>query len=609
MTNTKILQNIANKLRINSIQMTTAAGSGHPTSCMSSAEIMAYLFFDELHYNTKDAFDPGNDEFVLSKGHAAPILWAAYAEAGIIAKEKLLTLRQINSDLEGHPTPRMEWIKIATGSLGQGLGAGVGMALAQKMLKSPARTFVLMGDGEIAEGSVWEACNLAAHFKTDNLFAIVDVNGLGQSQQTMHGHDVVAYQKKFAAFGFESLVVDGHDLEALKNAFAYLKKSKKPKALLCSTIKGKGFSEVEDKNGWHGVPFEKGMANRAIGEIGEIKEFDATKSVKAAFKVKKIKIKKNKLELNEYKKNELAATRDAYGKALLNLGLADPTVVAVDGDVKNSTKADKFFKKFPQRSFECYIAEQGMTGVGLGLAAKGFIPFVATFAAFLSRAHDFFRMGAYSHTNCKFVGSHVGVSIGADGPSQMGLEDVAMFREIPGCVVLHPSDAVSCEYCVKEIAEHKGICYLRTLRPKTAVLYKNGEKFPLGGSKVLKKSGNDKVTVFATGITVHEALKAYDLLKKEGVAIQIVDCYSLHPVDKKGFNKAIERTAGKAVVVEDHYPAGGLGEAVKSVIKGKNRIKHLCIKELPRSGSAEELMEKYGISANWIVKAVKEVMK
>lgn len=609
MTETKKLQDISNNLRVHSIQMTTAAGSGHPTSCMSAAEIIAYLFFDEMHYNVKDAFDPGNDEFVLSKGHAAPILWAAYAEAGIITKEKLLTLRQIDSDLEGHPTPRMEWIKIATGSLGQGLGAGVGMAIAQKMLKSSARTFVLMGDGEIAEGSVWEACNLAAHFKTNNLFAIVDVNGLGQSQQTMHGQDVVAYQKKFAAFGFESLVVDGHDLEALKNAFVYLKKSKKPKVLICKTVKGKGFSEVEGKNGWHGVPFDRKTAERALAEIGEIAEIDSAKYVKKAFKVKRLRIKKNKLKLNSYPLGEAIATRDAYGNALLNLGLADPSVVAVDGDVKNSTKAEKFFKKFPERSFECFIAEQGMTGLGLGLAAKGFIPFVATFAAFLTRAHDFFRMGAYSFTNCKFVGSHVGVSIGADGPSQMGLEDLAMFREIPGCVVLHPADAVSCEYCVKEMAEHEGICYLRTLRPKTAVLYKTGEKFPVGGSKILKKSSKDVVTVFATGITVHEALKAYNLLKKEGMYIQIIDCYSLHPVDKRGFNRAIVRTGGKAVVAEDHYPAGGLGEAVKSVVKGKNKIKHLCIKELPRSGSAEELLERYRISANSIVGAVKEMMK
>jgi len=609
MTDAKILQDIADNLRIHSIRMTTEAGSGHPTSCMSMAEIMSVLFFDEMHYNVKNPNDWGNDEFVLSKGHAAPILWAAYAEAGIIDKKDLLTLRKIDSVLEGHPTPRMKWIKAATGSLGQGLSIGTGIAMAQTMAKSPARTFVVLGDGEMAEGSVWEACDIAAYYNLKKLYAIVDVNRLGQSQPTKHGHDVEIYKKKFEAFGWHALTIDGHDINEIKKVLKKANEFNGPCAIICKTIKGKGFADVSDKNGWHGVPLSKDLAEKAIKKIGGLKEIDSAKYVNKQFPAEIPKFKKTDMEFTKYKKGDNIATRDAYGNALVNLGEARTDVIALDGDVKNSTKAESFFEKFPNRSFENFIAEQNMVGMAIGLDAKEFMPFVSTFSAFITRAHDFIRMGIYSFTKCKFVGSHCGVSIGEDGPSQMGLEDIAMFRSIPKCIVLHPSDAVSTEYCVKEMVEHDCMAYLRTLRPKTPIIYDKNEKFPIGGSKVLAKSDKDIATVIAAGITVHEALKAHELLKKEKIMIQVIDAYSIEPLDIDGINKAVKRTNGKVVVAEDHYRCGGLGEAVLSSLRGEIASKHLCVRDIPRSGQKDELLDLYGINAKHIAEAVKELVK
>jgi transketolase len=600
------LRKIATRLRIHSLRMTTAAGSGHPTTCLSAADLAACLFFSEMRWNTKDPNDPANDEFVLSKGHAAPLLWAAYAEAGLIPLASLLDLRKITSDLEGHPTPRMPWIKAATGSLGQGLSVGAGMALAQKLDRSPARTFVLMGDGECAEGQVWEAAAAAACWKLRNLVAVVDVNGLGQSDRTMHEHDLGALKRKFTAFGWDALIVAGHKIDKILAALKRAGKEGRPTVLLARTLKGKGVSFIEDLNGWHGKPLKADELARALEEIGCLPDVDARRFVRGPKPFKKRAV----ASPSDFPRTSYAdktATRLAYGNALLKLGQVNPAVVAIDGDVKNSTYADKFFEAFPGRSFQAFIAEQNMIGVGMGLAAKGYIPFMATFAAFLTRAHDQVRMAAYSFSNIKVCGSHVGVSIGEDGPSQMGLEDLAMFRPIPGCVVLYPSDAVSSEAAVAAAAAHKGMCYIRTSRPATPILYPAGEAFPIGGSKVLRKGEGDVATVIAAGITVHESLKACDALKKEGLGLRVIDAYSVAPLDAAGIIREVAATGGRAVVVEDHYPAGGLGEAVAGALAGRASLVHLCIRELPRSGKPDELLERFGISASHIARAVKEL--
>lgn len=607
MTKTEALTRIAKRLRVLSLRMTTEAGSGHPTTCLSSADIAACLFFDTMRFNPGDPNDWANDEFVLSKGHAAPLLWAVYAEAGIIPRQSLLDLRKVTSDLEGHPTPRMPWIKAATGSLGQGLSVGVGLALAQKMAGVRARTYVLMGDGECAEGSVWEAANGAARLGLRNLVGIVDANGLGQSQATMHGHDAKAYAAKFKAFGWEPIVVDGHKIPALREAFARAGRATRPAAIIARTLKGKGVSFIEDKDGWHGKPLKADELARALEELGGLPDVDSTKFVRRPKPVRPPKFRlETRFPRTPYP--DKTATRLAYGNAVAALGKVNTAVVALDGDVKNSTYHDRFFAAFPERSVQSYIAEQNMIGVGMGLAAKGYIPFCATFAAFWSRAHDQIRMAAYSLSNLKVCGSHVGVSIGEDGPSQMGLEDLAMFRPIPGCLVLYPSDPVSAEACVETAAAHRGLAYIRTTRPATAALYGPDEAFPAGGSKILRRSDADRAVVVAAGITVHEALKAHALLEKEGIAVRLVDAYSVQPLDEPGLRRSAAACGGRVVVVEDHYPAGGLGEAVAAALAGEARVVHLCVRELPRSGKPAELIDLYGIGAKAIAAAVKSLL-
>jgi transketolase len=603
----KALEKIAQRLRIHSFKMTSKAGSGHPTTCSSMAELAACLFFDEMQYNIRDPFDWSNDEFVLSKGHAAPLLWAAYAEAGIISQKSLMNLRKITSSLEGHPTPRMKWVKAATGSLGQGLSVGVGLAMAMKLGKCPRRVYVVMGDGECAEGAVWEAANQAYLAGLDNLCAILDINRLGQSDPTMHGHDLEAYERKFKAFGWNAVKIDGHNISQILSAFQKARQSKKPTAIIAKTIKGKGVSFLEDKNGWHGKPLKQADLERALNELGPMPDIDAKMYVKKPSKLKKPKLKRGfQFTKNTYTKD--TATRRAYGNALANLGKVNEAVVCIDGDVKNSTYADSFFAAFPKRSFDVYIAEQNMVGIGIGMAARGYLPFLATFAAFLCRAHDQIRMAGYSFSNLKLAGSHVGVSIGADGPSQMGLEDLALFRPIPGCAVLYPSDAYSTEGCVESLTRHKGLAYLRTTRPGTPVLYKKDEEFPIGGSKVLKRSQKDSAAVIAAGITIHEALKACEELKRENIQVRVIDAYSVQPMDPN-IVKEVARAGNKAVVVEDHFRSGGLGDAVASLLAGKADLIHLAVDELPRSGEPEELLEKYGISAGHIVQAVKRLIK
>ncbi|MCK4557058.1 MAG: transketolase [Candidatus Aminicenantes bacterium] len=602
-----VLSKIATRLRIHSVKMTTKAGSGHPTTCLSMADLIACLFFDEMRFNPQDPHDWANDEFVLSKGHAAPILWAAYAEAGIIPERSLMTLRKITSVLEGHPTPRMKWIKAATGSLGQGLSVGVGMAAAMKLGKSPGRVYVLQGDAECAEGSVWEACNTAHYLKFSNLCVVVDINRLGQSGETMHGHDIKAYERKFKAFGWDTISIDGHKIPEILKALQKARENKNPTAILARTIKGKGVSFVEDRNGWHGKPLKADEMKRALEELGPMPSVDSKKYVKKPRKSTTLQLKKRfNFKRTIYK--EKVATRRAYGNALEKLGQVNEAIVALDGDVKNSTYAEDFFEVFPKRSFQSYIAEQNMVGMGIGMAAKGFIPFMATFSAFLGRAHDQIRMASYSNSNIKLAGSHAGVSIGADGPSQMGLEDLAIFTPIPGCVVLYPSDAYSAEACVESMARYNGMAYIRTTRPATPLLYDKKEKFLIGGSKVLKESKKDTATIIAAGITVFEALKAYEELKADGIFVRVIDAYSIKPLDKDNIIKQVASAGKKAVVVEDHYASGGLGRAVVSALGGKAEFIHLAVKDLPRSGKPAELMDKYGISASHIVEAVKKLI-
>lgn len=607
MTKAEALSRIARRLRIHSLRMTSAAGSGHPTTCLSMADLAAVLFFSEMRYNVRDSEDWGNDEFVLSKGHAAPILWAVYAEAGIIPEAELMDLRKIASRLEGHPTPRMNWVKAATGSLGQGLSVGVGLALAQRLGRSPGRTFVLLGDGECAEGAVWEAANAAVHFGLKNLVAIVDVNRLGQSDATMHGHDLGAYARKFRAFGWRVHKVNGHDIPALLAAFEAVRKAGGPAVILAKTLKGKGVSFLEDRNGWHGKPLKDKELEKALRELGPAPRIDAKKFVRRPRTARRPRwVKSFNFIRTAY--SDKTATRLAYGIALESLARVNGWVVALDGDVKNSTYAEKFFASFPERSFQSFIAEQNMVGMGMGMSARGFIPFIATFAAFLSRAHDQVRMAAYSFANLKFCGSHVGVSIGEDGPSQMGLEDLAIFRPIPGCVVLYPSDAFSAEACVQEAARHRGLVYIRTTRPATPLLYSSGERFPIGGSKILRRDQGDAVTVIAAGISVFEALKAWEELRKERIGLRIIDAYSVQPLDRETILREVAETGGRAVVVEDHFSAGGLGEAVAAALAGSARISHLCVRDLPRSGKPSELLDAYGISSTHIIRAAKELI-
>ena len=608
MNRIEALEKIATRLRIHSLRMTSQAGSGHPTTCLSMAELAACLIFGEMRYDVRDEGQWGNDEFVLSKGHAAPILWAAYAEAGIIDPNELASLRRISSDLEGHPTPRMKWVKAATGSLGQGLSVGVGLALAQRLGRSPGRTYVMMGDGECAEGSVWEAANAASHFRLKNLVAIVDINRLGQSEPTMLGHDIRSHERRFKAFGWETYPVDGHDVKKILAALHKVRSSGGPAVLLAKTIKGKGVSFIEDKNGWHGKSLQPEELEKALAEIGPLPEVDAKRYVRAPRKAVRPALKaETSWERTAY--TSPTATRLAYGIALEKLGRVNENAIAIDGDVKNSTYADKFFASFPKRSFQGYIAEQNLVGMGIGMAALGYMPFIATFAAFLSRAHDQIRMAGYSLSNIKLCGSHVGVSIGEDGPSQMGLEDLAIFRPIPGCAVLYPCDGPSTEACVESMARHRGMAYLRTTRPATPVLYSKDETFPVGGSKVVAKGEGDAVTVVAAGITVFEALKAAGELKKEGIGIRVIDAYSVEPIDAAGIRREVSETGGRAIVVEDHYPNGGLGEAVASALAGGARLVHLCVRELPRSGKAGELMDAAGISAPHIVRAARQLVR
>ncbi|MCC2641012.1 MAG: tktA [Nitrospira sp.] len=609
-----VLANKATHLRIESVKATSEAGSGHPSSCCSAADIVAVLFFSVMRYDPKNPKLPNSDRFVLSKGHAAPLLYAAWAEAGLFPKSELLKLRTLSSDLEGHPTPRLSFVDVATGSLGQGLPAGVGLAFNAKSIdKTDYRTYVLMGDGESAEGSVWEAAEVARHTRLDNLCAIVDVNRLGQSDPTMLQHDMEAYRARWAGFGWHALVIDGHDIGAIKAAFDEAARTKgRPTVLLAKTFKGHGISSIEDHPDWHGKPLKQGeQIQKALDELkAQLKPTQAEPRIAMPAAGEAPATSKGTMAPAPYKLGDSAATREAFGTALLALGEANPLVVALDADVKNSTYSEKFGKRFPDRFLESFIAEQNMLGAAAGIAACGKIPFVATFAAFFTRAYDFIRMAAISQSNIKLVGTHVGVSIGEDGPSQMGLEDLAMMATQPGVTVLYPSDALSMYKLVEAAAAHKGMVYLRAGRPKTPVIYGPDEAFPIGGSKVIRQSAEDKLTIVAAGVTLFEALKAHDQLKAAGIATRVVDLYSIVPVDRATLLDCARATGGKFLTVEDHYAHGGIGDTVLSTLASEGvRVHKLAVREIPRSGKPEELIDHFGIGVRSIVEAAKEILR
>jgi len=608
------LHNKATQLRIESVRATSEAGSGHPSSCCSAAEIVAALFFSVMRYDPKNPKAVNSDRFVLSKGHAAPLLYAAWAEAGLFPKSDLLKLRTLTSDLEGHPTPRLSFVDMATGSLGQGLPVGIGIALNAKFVdKLDHRTYVLMGDGESVEGSVWEGAEVARHHGLDNLCAIVDVNRLGQSDPTMLQHDMEAYRARWSGFGWHAIVVDGHDLSALVSAFHEAAATKgKPTVLLAKTFKGRGLSFMENHPSWHGKPVPQGEETRkAIDELTkQLKPSSISISIQKPASPAPASATTGALTPSPYKLGDSAATREAFGVALEAIGAANPLVVGLDADVKNSTYTDKFGKKFPNRFFENFIAEQNMLGAAAGLAACGKIPFVATFAAFFTRAYDFVRMAAISQSNIKLVGTHVGVSIGEDGPSQMGLEDIAMMAAQPGVVVLYPSDA-TCTYRLVELAAaHKGMVYLRAGRPKAPVIYGPEERFQIGGSKVLRQSASDVLTIVAAGVTLFEALKAYDQLKAAGISVRVIDLYSIAPIDRTTLIDSARATQGRILTVEDHYAHGGLGDAVLSAVGPEGlRVYKLAVRVIPHSGKPDELVDHFGIGARSIVETVKQITK
>jgi transketolase len=607
--------NLAQQLRIDSIRSTTAAGSGHPTSSMSAADLMAVLMTSYLHYDFDHPENPKNDHLIFSKGHACPLLYAMYKAAGAISDEELMRLRKFGSPLQGHPAPVLPWVEVATGSLGQGLPIGVGIALAGKYLdKLPYRIWVLLGDSEMAEGSIWEAFDHASHYKLDHLVGILDCNRLGQRGETELGWNTTAYAERAKAFGWHAIVINGHDYNEIDHAYAEaLRVSDKPTLIVARTIKGKGVSFLENVNGWHGKALNKEQAEKALQELKPAVGSKTFPVQKPASSQATPEPQHKPVELPRYEQKEAVATRKAYGDTLKALGAAYPELVGLDGEVSNSTYAEEFAKAYPERFFEQYIAEQQMIAAAVGMSVRHKIPFASTFAAFLTRAYDFIRMAAVSRANIRLVGSHAGVSIGEDGPSQMGLEDLAMMRAVYGSTVLYPCDANQTAQLVAAMAEHQGIVYMRTTREKTPVLYSPDEQFSIGGSKVLRRSDQDQATIVAAGITVHEALKAYEQLLSEGITVRLIDAYSVKPMDEETLLAAAQETGNRIITVEDHWPEGGLGEAVLEVFTQRDgplpQVVKLAVESMPGSGTPAELLEEAGISAHHIAQAVKVLLK
>lgn len=607
MANIKELEDIANILRRDVIGMTTEAGSGHLTSCLSCAEIVSSLFFHTMSYDIKDPFNQDSDEFVLSKGHAAPILYASLYRAGAIAYY-LKGLRQLNSPLEGHPVPLPSgWIKAATGSLGQGLSIGIGMALAAKLQKRKYTTYVLMGDSEMSEGSVYEALQFAPYYNLNNLVAIVDVNKLGQRGETMLGYDLKTYKKRVEAFGWNTIIIDGHNIKQILSALSKAKKSKKPTIILAKTIKGKGISMLEGKNGWHGKALPKDVAEKILKKFPDIPfpKVEIIPPNKLDFEPPIIKSPK----LTIYKSNEYVSTRESYGQALANLAQVDSTLIAIDAEVSNSTFAEKVKKVRSKQFIEGFIMEQNMIDVALGMSIKGFNVFASTFAAFLTRAHDQLRMSSISNPNLTICGSHAGISIGEDGASQMGLEDIGMFRSLPNSTILYPSDAISAEKLVYTAYQTRGIKYIRTTRSETPILYKPEDKFPIGEFKVIRESMQDSVVLVGAGITLHESLKAHESLNKEGISSAVIDLYCIKPFNSEAFINFVKSHGNRLIVTEDHYQEGGIGEMLLHALENSGiTIKTLAVTQIPHSGKKDELLDRFGINAKAISQEAKKIV-
>ncbi len=609
MADAAFLRELGQQLRVDSVRAAAVTKSGHPTSSMSAADLMAVLLANHLRYRFDAPDDPASDHLIFSKGHASPLLYSMYKAAGAITDEELLTFRKFGSRLEGHPTPVLPWVDVATGSLGQGLPYGVGVALAGKRLdRLPYRVWVLHGDSEIAEGSVWEAFEHAAYSKLDNLTAIIDVNRLGQRGETMHGWDLDSYANRARAFGWHAIEIDGHDVEAIDRAYTEAESIRdRPTVIVARTLKGKGVKAVEDKSGWHGKALDN--PEEAVAELGG--ERNLRVDVHAPEPAEPHRFESGPLELPRYEVGSEVATRKAYGDALAALGKARGDVVALDGEVSNSTYAEFFAKELPERYFEMFIAEQQMVAAAVGMQVRGWRPFASTFAAFLSRAYDFIRMSAISRATYSLCGSHAGVSIGEDGPSQMALEDLAALRAVHGSTVLYPSDANQTARLVATMADLEGISYLRTTRANTPVIYGADEEFPVGGSRVVRSSDDDEVTIVGAGITLHEALKAADTLAAEGVHARVIDLYSVKPADGETLRAAAEATGGRVVTVEDHWPEGGLGEAVLSELAdfdGRLHVTKLAVGDMPTSGKPAELLAAAGIDAEAIAAAARALV-
>ena len=603
---------LGKQLRVDSIRSSTAAGAGHPTSSMSAADLLAVLVANHLHYDWKKPDEANNDHLIFSKGHASPLVYAIFKAVGAITDAEMLTFRQFGSRLQGHPTPILPWVDVATGSLGQGLPIAVGVALAGKYLdKLPFHVWAVCGDSEVAEGSIWEALDKAGHYKLSNLTAIFDVNRLGQRGETEYGWHTEVYRARVEAFGCTAIVIDGHDPAEIEKALGAARDATgKPTVVIARTVKGSGFSEIANKDGWHGKALPPDMAERAIKELGGLRNL-TVKAIKPEHGEPVGTGGDGRVKLPTYAKGTAVATRKAYGDALLALG-ARKGVVGLDGEVSNSTHADEFGKAYPDRFFEMYIAEQQLVASAVGLQVRGYIPFASTFAAFFSRAYDFIRMAAISQANIRLAGSHAGCEIGTDGPSQMALEDLASLRAIEGSTVLYPSDANSTAQLVEQMAGRKGIVYLRTTRGAYPVLYDAKEKFKIGGSQVVRKTAKDQVALIGAGVTLHACLKAADALAKAGIKARVIDLYSLKPVDVATLREASRVTGGRLVVVEDHYPQGGLGATVMEALAMEPkppRVAHLAVRGLPGSGKPEELMNAAGITAPHIVRAAKGLLK
>ncbi|TMC49402.1 MAG: transketolase [Chloroflexi bacterium] len=607
-----VVHELAQQLRVDGVRCSTEVGSGHPTSGMSAADLMAMLLAHHLRYDWANPREPNNDHLVFSKGHASPLLYAMFKAVGVIDDRELITTyRRFGSRLQGHPTPVLPWVDVATGSLGQGLPIAVGIALAGKAMdKLPYHVWALCGDSEMAEGSMWEALDKAAHYQLGNLCAIIDVNRLGQRGETEFGWDLDRYRQRVEAFGCRPLVIDGHDLREIDRALGDARDGgDRPTVVIARTVKGKGFPEIENKDGWHGKALPKDMAERAIAELGGVRDLRVEVAVPEHREPATPHGAGARIELPRYQLGDKVATRKAYGDALVSLG-ARPDVVAMDGEVSNSTHADEFKQAYPDRFFEMFIAEQQLISAAVGMSVRGYVPFASTFAAFLSRAYDFIRMAAISQANIRLSGSHAGVEIGEDGPSQMALEDLAALRAVHGSTVLYPCDAVSAVRLVAEMATTDGIVYMRTTRGAYPVIYTEDETFAVGGSKVLRQHDDDQVALIGAGVTLHQCLEAAAELDAAGAHVRVIDLYSVKPVDVATLREASRVTGGRLVVVEDHYPQGGLGAAVMEALSEEERpprIRHLAVRGLPGSGRPAELLDAAGISARHIVAAARSL--